>query len=531
VHYVLTLASYSCHRAEDQHCFAATKLPYHAVKTRITELARAQCIILNPVQGQYRTLPAMSINHLPNELIILISESLPTPALNALLQTSNRFALVLTPSLHKRALIGDDKCSALHWAVTRCHLPMVRIILNTGTPVSQLQLVFEPVLQSAIHAKDLTILRLLLEAGADTEASPGLAREPEKGEGTALVLCGVFGLVDAARLLLSAGAREREHALRSAAKRGHIEIVKLFLDHNVTIDPSPMCIAAKFGDEKLLNYLMQGASKDQLSLAMLDAIYFGHTNLVRILLDSGADPNYKLPKPPHSSKQDTPLIQLFRRLHLDPSGHMESHVDIVEMLISRGADATFSSHTTAFSWACLGGPRLIPVTDIDQPGRTIPESAYKLLDLFLSAGIEINSPDPQGNTPVHLAVRHLASRQTPIDYLEYFISRGADVNTVNNAGGAPLHKVASLRKDVFMRLIELGADLSISDPLGDAPMMDVANWGTLWPDVLKWYLRRRREGLGFNGISETALLNASRNAGLRGGVEVSKILLAGVNPG
>ena len=471
----------------------------------------------------------MSINHLPNELIILISESLPTPALNALLRTSNRFALVLTPSLHKRALIGDDKCSALYWAVTRCHLPMVRIILNTGTPVSQLQLVFEPVLQSAIHAKDLTILRLLLEAGADTEASPGLARGPEKGEGTALVLCGVLGLVDAARLLLAAGARERGHALRSAAEGGHIEIVKLFLDHNVTIDPSPMCIAAKFGDEKLLNYLMKGASKDQLSLAMSDAIYSGHTSLVRILLDSGADPNYKLPKPPQSPNQDTLLIRLFRRLHLNPSGHMESHVDIVEMLISRGADVTFSSHTTAFSWACLGGPRLI--RDIDQPGGTIPESAYKLLDLFLSAGIDINSPDPQGNTPVHLAVRHLASRSTPIDYLEYFISRGADVNTVNNAGGTPLRRVAGLRKDVFMRLIELGADLSISDPSGGEPMMDVANWGTTWPDVLKWYLRRRREGLGFNGISETALLNASRNAGLRGGVEVSKILLAGVNPG
>ena len=476
--------------------------------------------------SKVNTLPAMSINHLPNELILLISENLPTPALNALLRTSNRFVLVLTPSLHKRALINDGTCSALYWAVARHHLPMVRIILNTGTPISQLQSVSEPLLQSAICMEDLTILRLLLEAGADTEAVPGLARRRKKGKGTALVRCGVLGLVDAARLLLAAGARERELALQCAAKWGHIEMVKLFLDHDVTINPSPMCISAKSGDEKLLNYLIQGASKDQLSLAMLDAIYSGHTNLVRILLDSGADPNHKLPR---GSFQDTPLIRLFKRLYYDSSGHMESHVDIVELLISRGADVTFSSHTTAFHWACLAGPRLI--RGINRPDGIIPKSAYKLLDLFLSAGMDINSPDPHGNTPVHLAVRHLARRQTPMDYLEYFVSRGADVNTVNQEGGAPLHKVAGFRKDVFMRLIELGADLSISDPSGDAPMMDVARWGMLWPDVLKWYLLRRRGGLGFNGISETALLNASRNAGLRGQVEVSKILLAGVNPG
>ncbi|KAG0643494.1 ankyrin repeat-containing domain protein [Tuber brumale] len=372
---------------------------------------------------------------------------------------------------------------------------MVRIILSTGTPVNRLQFLNESVLQSAMRANDLTILRLLLEAGANTEAN---------------AIKGAAG-----------------SAVGSAAKSGCIEIVKLLLDHGVTIDPPPVCVSAKLGDEELLNYLIPGASKDQLNLAMQEAINSGHTNLVRILLDSGADPNCKLPR---GSFLDTPLIRLFRRLYFGSSTPKESHVDIVEMLISRGADATFSSQTTAFHLACLVGPRF--TKDINWPYETTREDPeYKLLDLFLSAGMNINGPDPYGDTPVHLAVRHLVYSPTPIGYLEYFISRGADVNTVNMEGRTPLHKAASSRKDVFMRLIELGADLSISDPSWDAPMVNVAGWGALWPDVLKWYLQRRRGGLGFNGISETALLNASRNAGLRGELGVSKILLAGVNPG
>ncbi|RPA94307.1 ankyrin [Choiromyces venosus 120613-1] len=473
----------------------------------------------------------MSLNHLPNELILLISNHLPTPALNALLRTSYRFASALTPSLHKRALINGDRSSALYWGVSKCHIPMVRIILNTGTPVDELVFQYESVLRSAICHEDLTILQLLLDAGANTEAAPQQSRRcGTKKKDTPLEFCSIFGRVDAARLLLAAGARERERALKSAAKRGLIEMVKLLLDHNVTINPSPLCVAAKCGEEELLKYLIPGVGEEELNFAMMEAINYGHTNLLRILLDSGADPNYKFTR---GSFEETALIQLFKPLyHERPHMPMKSRFDIAEMLISRGADATFSPSSTssAFHWACLSGPMATKVSD--PPDRIIPESAYKLLDLFLSAGMDINSLGVYGDTPVSLAVEHLShDHQNPIDYLEYFISRGADVNTVNNSGITPLHKVVGIRKDVFVRLIELGADLSVLYPAWNMPMMDVVYWGELWPDVLQWYLQRRRDGLGFNGISETALLNASRNAGLRGKLKVSKVLLAGVNPG
>jgi ankyrin repeat protein len=72
------------------------------------------------------------------------------------------------------------------------------------------------------------------------------------------------------------------------------------------------------------------------------------------------------------------------------------------------------------------------------PSLTSIRLATLLLDLDQDHAAEVNAVDQDGNTPLHLAARHLAHAPAA----RFLVGRGANVRIRNNRGRTPLHEAA-----------------------------------------------------------------------------------------
>lgn len=94
----------------------------------------------------------------------------------------------------------------------------------------------------------------------------------------------------------------------------------------------------------------------------------------------------------------------------------------------------------------------------------------EILAIFLNRGLDINTPDPKGVTPLHLAVldeAYSATRQRIEDLLNF----GADLHARDNQGQAPLHFAATVRSGAALKLlIERGAEVNALDDIKRTPL-------------------------------------------------------------
>lgn len=154
-------------------------------------------------------------------------------------------------------------------------------LLRKGAPPNAVGLTgTTAVYAAALHA-DPTVVRLLLEAGADPNVE-----STDDGEGTPLCAAACWGYDEVVRELLAHGADpgQREDGGRGyspllwASKNGHREAVRLLLEAGA--DPN-----ADVGDENPLRA----------------AVWRGSLAVVRLLLEHGADPRVR------SEDGETPL--------------------------------------------------------------------------------------------------------------------------------------------------------------------------------------------------------------------------------
>lgn len=168
--------------------------------------------------------------------------------------------------------------TALHVAVSGGDTQITAILIDHGADLeatSELQ--GGRPLHLAAQFGDVPMLALLLDRGADIEAHDGLQRTP-------LLHAATQGNAKAARLLLERGAavdgrdgmRERT-PLMMASYFGRMEMVKLLIDHGADVNATD-----SFGETSL-------------HFAVGDASYnnSGGPALIEYLLTSGANPNVK----------------------------------------------------------------------------------------------------------------------------------------------------------------------------------------------------------------------------------------------
>lgn len=257
----------------------------------------------------------MAILDLPNELLLIISESLGKEDLHSLYQTNRRFRILLTSLL----FAGLDPLQVLHWAAETAHEALLLLAIYNGAAVAAQTAEYEHLTEKdwAVIKYNNQVLELRLQASVDK-------------------MC-----VDVYRL----------NALHRAALAGHEDIVWILLGQGLEVlartsrGDTPLHCASAGGHVAVVEILLGGVEIEDRGWRGCTPLHFaamqGHEGVVRLLIDRGADLEAR------NDEGATPL-------HV---GAWRGHVGIVRMLLEKGANAAAVDLQgfTALQHAAMGG--------------------------------------------------------------------------------------------------------------------------------------------------------------------------------
>lgn len=306
----------------------------------------------------------------------------------------------------------------------------LKMLLEYGAEPNVATLTEDTALHAAIAAASVPCTEILLKHGANVKA--------RKHGDSALSLAVKNNLPEIARLILRAGADPDEKnsvgetPLCSAAKAGHIELLKILIEaganvHTVANSTSAHLMAAASGKYEAIKILLKAGANifyippHQRSI-LHQAAENNHTECMRILLAAGADPNAE------DSRGDTPLH--YAAVRGNASG--------VSMLIENGANIERRNkrEQTPLILAAMKG-------HADCVAALIANDAY------------METATPNGNTPMHYAAKNNHGR-----VLEVMIKAGADMTIPNYEGETPMDVVqkknnVQVQKITALAILEL----------------------------------------------------------------------------
>lgn len=278
---------------------------------------------------------------------------------------------VLPPEVRELKYNADDKSKAtlthkLHMAIFQHDVETMESCLQAGASVVGITLH-----QAAVHGHE-TLLRKLIESGADVNNGLGSCDSLPMGTFTPLYIASRYGHVAAVKVLLDAGAdvNARVHcyeylfdgALYAAARQGHVEVVKILIDagadtlrlsgpghrwyrehaHSKLVPEvgGPMSAAAREGHVAVVKTLIaagvpvdyrERGSKVRTPLYL--AARHGHVEVVAALLEAGADPNW-------DNEGRMPALH---------AAALFGHDEVVRALIRAGADVHAKERATQWT--------------------------------------------------------------------------------------------------------------------------------------------------------------------------------------
>ena len=198
---------------------------------------------------------------------------------------------------------------------------------------------------------------------------------------------------------------------------------------------TPMSLAAEVGNTDMLKVLLEaGANVESPNAdgqtALLAVARTGNVEAAKLLLDHGAAVDAK-----EKFGGQTPLMWASAR----------RHPEMMQLLASRGADVNarsidrnYQRHVTA-----EGRPK-----NLDSGGLTpllyaARENCAACVDVLLKNKVDIDLPDPDGVSPLLLAIMN-----ANWDLTKQLVLAGADVNQWNIFGEAPLVTAIDLRNRI-----------------------------------------------------------------------------------
>jgi ankyrin repeat protein len=321
-----------------------------------------------------------------------------------------------TPEVVGTLLNHDVKLNAKnHWGETVLHVVsrgrqvsqdrvrVAKLLLERGANVNARCKDRQTPLHVASYFENVEIVRLLLDHGADLDAATGDWGEKPLHK----VSYGKYRSLEdgahVAQLLLDRGTdmntrcKDQQTPLHLASYFGNVEIVRLLLNRGADLE-------AAVGDlgEKPLHRVSYGEYRSQ-----EDGVH-----VAQLLLDRGADVNTR------RNDHQTPL-------------HIASNygnVEIVRLLLDRGADLE----------AAGGNMGEKPLHRVSYGEYRSLEDGVRVAQLLLDRGTDVNTRRKDDWTPLHLASHH-----GNVEIVRLLLDRGADLEAAGgNAGEKPLHKVS-----------------------------------------------------------------------------------------
>ncbi|HEY7335655.1 MAG TPA: ankyrin repeat domain-containing protein [Bryobacteraceae bacterium] len=302
----------------------------------------------------------------------------------------------------------------LMWATAESQGPMMRELLGRGAEVD---------------AKSDTDLLTPLVSG-EPRAQP---RPP--GGMTAMLFSAREGCMDCVKALLEKGAKidlpdpEGVTPLISSIFNAHFDVAKYLIDQGANIDHwdwwgrSPLYLAVDY------NTLPHGGRPDQPSLDDTLPI-----DIIRILLDKGANPNLQLKLlPPYRATGADRGVDQMLNVGATPLLRAAKAMDApaIKLLLEHGAIVDLPNNQGLTPTVVASGMGSI---DADTRGyfmtSDVQDRAIASLDLLLAHGGQVNGKAGRFD-------------QTPLDgaafwgwdkVVEYLLSKGADVNLTDGRG-------------------------------------------------------------------------------------------------